>query len=789
MKRRHFLELASLAGLPGAASAAGFPEIQPQRALFPCPVDGAAAGVNPPGFAWWRAQGAASYRLVVRDGAGRTVCEAANLKDPVHLPDRILAPGEYCWDVEALDSNGAVVARRGEWRFRVPKGVPELAWEDAARILSRAPAEHSRYIFLKSELPRIRQTLKTTRRAAWEALLEQANRALRTPLPEPPRYHTFEGRERQRMGYTRYFGEFRRRVDSTLTALSLAWLLSGQERYGERARQLLLEIGGWGVDGPMSLLSPFGDEPGLSLARHGQRAYDWLYPLFTDSERERARRMTVDRGRQILERMRRHNYLTSPAESHDGRLIAYLAEYALVLKDETPEAPEWLDYSLKALTTFYPHWGDSDGGWAEGISYALSYNTIYLAAIESLRAATGFDLFKRPFFQNVRKFFLYCVSPVGEIKPFGDGAERGGMGGGAVLLTHHARRFNDPACLWWAEQTGERAVEPLISMITEDTVPSAPPRALAQAAVFRGVGWAALHGALDDPKNDTFILFKSSPFASVSHSHADQNSFAILKGGRALAIPSGHYGPAYGMPHHADWTRQTRANNSILVNGAGQTDRSAEAKGKVAAFRHQKALTYLCGDATAAYGGRLSRFLRRVLFLRPGVLVVLDELAAPAPAAFSWLLHAFEKMRVSEAEREVVSTRQGASLTVRLASENGLVFEQTDQFDPPYNQGNPPEYQEDRPNHWHFTARTRTGAAETRIAAVMVVRGPEEKFETQWRDQAGWAGLVLRSAEGEGEVWAQVKAGAKPPAWAGSPNAILAGRWKPVKGAAETLSV
>ena len=37
MKRRHFLELASLAGLSGAASAAaGFPETQPQRALFLC---------------------------------------------------------------------------------------------------------------------------------------------------------------------------------------------------------------------------------------------------------------------------------------------------------------------------------------------------------------------------------------------------------------------------------------------------------------------------------------------------------------------------------------------------------------------------------------------------------------------------------------------------------------------------------------------------------------------------------------------------------------------------------
>ena len=58
------------------------------------------------------------------------------------------------------------------------------------------------------------------------------------------------------------------------------------------------------------------------------------------------------------------------------------------------------------------------------------------------------------------------------------------------------------------------------------------------AALFRGIGWAGLHSALDNPQRDTFFLFKSSPFGSVSHSHADQNSFAIMKGGRALAIPT-----------------------------------------------------------------------------------------------------------------------------------------------------------------------------------------------------------------------------------------------------------
>jgi hypothetical protein len=270
------------------------------------------------------------------------------------------------------------------------------------------------------------------------------------------------------MGYATYFRNFRRHIDGAMSPLALAYLVSGEERYGLAAKKILLAVEPWGVEGPMSLLSPFGDEPGLSMARHGHRAYDWLYPLFDAGERDRVRRLQIDRARQILKRLRKADYLFTPGESHNGRLIAYLTEYAVTLKDEAPDSAEWLDYSLRALLTFYPHWGDDAGGWAEGVSYALAYNTIYLGAIESLRAATGFDLYKKPFFRNVRNFFLYCTSPIGEIKPFGDGAERGGVGaGGAALLMHHGRRFNDPHCVWWAEQTGEKAAagEPMLALL------------------------------------------------------------------------------------------------------------------------------------------------------------------------------------------------------------------------------------------------------------------------------------------------------------------------------------
>ena len=630
---------------------------------------------------------------------------------------------------------------------------------------------------MAEDLSRIRETLKTTRREAWEQLNARADEALGLGLPAPPTYHTFVGRNRQLMGYVDYFRSFRGYIDQGMSVLALAYLLSGDERYGLHAKKLLLEVESWGIGGPMSILSRYGDEPGLSFCRHGQRARDWLDPLFDEDERRRAREMTIARGRQILERLRQADYLFRPAESHNGRLIAYLSEYAIVCHGEADDAAEWLDYSLRSLMTFYPHWAGSDGGWAEGIGYALAYNTIYLPALESLRAATRLDLYRKRFYRRVRYFFLYCTAPAGEIRPFGDGAERGGVGSaGAALLTHHGRRFDDPASVWYARRTGHPAMgsDAMISLITEDTVAPEPPTNLPSARLFRGVGWAGLHSALDEPRRDTFFLFKSSPYGSVSHSHADQNSFAILKGGHALAIPSGYYAPAYGMPHHADWTRRTKANNSILVNGDGQVVRKAWASGKIDRFRHQRAITYLRGDATPAYAGKLTRFRRHVLFLRPGAVLIVDELEAPGPARFQWLLHALEKMRVAEDTAEVASTRAGASLTVRLACPAGLAFSQTDRFDPPVNQGNPPEYHVEKPNHWHFTAATKQPAARTTVVAAMLVKDGSEQIGVTWKPN----GIEIETPSGAGSLSATLE-----------PALRLSAKWNPTSGPAETFEI
>ena len=362
---------------------------------------------------------------------------------------------------------------------------------------------------------------------------------------------------------------------------------------------------------------------------------------------------------------------------------------------------------------------------------------------------------------------MYCTSPLARIRPFGDSAEGGGPNSDQRdafirLMDYHAQRYQDGYTAWWVKQVpSSEGFRDINTAIFENDVTPRQPVDLPDSKVFRGVGWAGLHSHLSDPGNDTFMLFKSSPYGSVSHSHADQNSFVIFKGGVALAIPSGYYGPSYGMPHHAEWTRSTKANNSVLVNGKGQVIRDEKASGEIIRFEERSSHTYLVGDATPAYQGLLKSFKRHILFLRPGVFLLLDELEAPSAVNFQWMLHAFDKMKVDG--RKVISQKDGARLSIWFESSQDLVLSQTDQFDIPYNEGIPEEFHIEVENHWHMTAETVDQAARSRIAALMVVDTMKERMKIDLLNAEGWMGMRARGSFGRLEGWIQFEPGSPAP--------------------------
>lgn len=779
MKRRTFIHTTGLIGLNASLpwpnlmaqseQAAFLQEKSSYRMLFPRPLDGTAIDISPVGLAWLPCPGADSYRVEIYDAGGAKVYEQSGIAEPVHLPDRVFPAGTYTWDVIALDEQGGALDARGRRSYTILPNAHELPWIEPKELLSRVPQGHSRVLYPQANLEAIRATLNRSRSQSWALCRRAAERALDKGAPEFPTYHQIDDPGTRRLEYGRYFSYFRGFVDGALMDLSLAYLMTEDEKYARAAKEILLPIAEWPTDDDdvTSVSARWGDEVGLSFSKCAHLAYDWLYHSFTQDERDKVFTMCRERAGQTLRRLQRRTFLTTPGSSHDGRLIAYLSDMSMAMAGEAEEAEEWLTYSLKALTTFYPHWGTMDGGWAEGIPYGLWYNSFYIPAFQSLEQLADYNMWKRPFYRKIRYFFFYCTANHGEIRPFGDSAEKGGPGvnrgsGYAQLMAFHAHRYNDPYIGWWVKQIpGYRGgSSDKTALVYEDDVPAIAPSDIPQSKVFPHVGWAGLHSDLTQPEEDLTLIFKSSPFGSVSHSHADQNAFAIMKGGTALAIPSGYYGPSYGKPHHAEWTRSTKANNCILVNGEGQQIRVPKG-GRITGFEEAKSFTYVSGDATDAYAGKLNRWIRHIILLRPGIILLLDEIEAPAPSQFQWMLHAFDEMELNK--NKIISKRKNAKMTVSLACAQGLTLSQTNQFDTPYNHGIPEKYHEEKAKHWHVTAETQENASRTRIAAIMAVSKMEDEGAVQLHDEDGWFGVEANGVFRDVLGWVHYGAGQRVP--------------------------
>ena len=191
-----------------------------------------------------------------------------------------------------------------------------------------------------------------------------------------------------------------------------------------------------------------------------------------------------------------------------------------------------------------------------------------------------------------------------------------------------------------------------------------------------------------------------------------------------------------------------------MVNEQGQKIRSAKANGSIVDFQDEFGYSYVTGDATPAYMGKLTKWIRRILFLRPGLFLLLDEIEAPTQSKYQWMLHTFEKMDVGNTK--ITSQRNGATLEVYLDCTVDLAISQTDKFDTPYNHGIPKAYHRQRANHWHVKAETVKKTKIARIAAVMAVYGESERFEVQLQKQNGWFGATAEGDFGHIEGWVRI---------------------------------
>jgi len=580
------------------------------------------------------------------------------------------------------------------------------------------PKEHPRLLFPKAQLPEIRKTLTTTRKNAFKDLTAAAANALSLPLMKQPDFDKYTSRKdyaAKRTAYKDAYYEFGHNYIGGMVPMALMYTLTGEKKYGNAAKMHILNLLDWDLGGVTSVQDPRFDEIGLKLARTAALGYDWCYDLFSQEERRAVEEMLIARGNLLLERMQRRDFLNTPGESHDGRVPGYLVEFAIALA-ERPEVEAWMDYGMKSILTVFPHWGGKDGGWGEGVNYALSYNDRFITPLQSVYMSTGYDLWQKPFFRKFPYFLIYCISPKAEDTPFGDMEHLCILDRGdklRAMLLFFALRNQDPVMRWWVDlfaKEQDSSLEGLTianSLILADTVVPAPPKSIPPDRAFEGIGWAALHSDLTKPDKDLMVLFKSSPYGSVSHSHLDQNSFAILKGGSSLAMPAGARYPQHGSPFHTEYTRLTVAHNALLINGKGQIDRDEKASGVLTKFETMPHIGYAAGEAQNCYGKPVTRYVRHMVLVRPWLVLVVDDVEASEPVQVEWLMHAKERLDLNEKEQTFVSHRDDAFMKVHLLTPGGFYFHQDDAWPVDPKQGYPTVTTKPPAKQWHFNAQRR----------------------------------------------------------------------------------
>jgi hypothetical protein len=238
--------------------------------------------------------------------------------------------------------------------------------------------------------------------------------------------------------------------------------------------------------------------------------------------------------------------------------------------------------------------------------------------------------------------------------------------------------------------------------------------------VFRGIGIASLHTTLLDSNDDVHFLFKSSPFGSQSHGHNPQNSFQLNAYGEAL-LTTCVYRDLHGSKFHYGWAHSTVAHNAVLVNGEGQVKHSTSARGQIVDFRFTPQFDYIVGDATDAYGGRLTRYRRHVAFVKPDVIVLYDDLAAKEPATFQFMLHALKPFTVDDKNMRLSVEQPKAGVGVQYLSPLPLTFRQWDGYEPPPDR--------EFPNQWHVEAGTREKRQSLGVLTVIVPHRAGQRVE------------------------------------------------------------
>lgn len=642
--------------------------------------------LNPPAFCWRPQRGAETYELQCSQDASFKMIDyhINDLQFNVHASPGALKPGNWYWRFRFNTHDNI----KSEWSktmtFSILPDAKVFTLPPQDELLARIPNQHPRLFVRPEQIEEYKNRAKTDLKNHFDALVKQCETILSDPpsTVEPERYP--EGMERKSEGWRElWWGNRTYTIRALNNAATLAFtrLVGGKQEYGDLAKEILLDCAKWNPKGATGYR--YNDEAGMPYNYYFSRTYTFVNDLLSEGEKQECREVMRIRGQEMYDHLYPSQFW-KPYESHRNRAWHFLGEVGIAFLDEVPEAKDWVWFSANVFANMYPVWSDNDGGWHEGNSYWNSYMGRFTWWADIMRVSMGLDAFQKPFFSQAGYYPMYLMPPGAKDGGFGDLTANRSSDRNVNLVSIFAAQAKNSYWQWYVEQHGGASRDDSYIGFIRGALPKVEAKApseLPSSRCFWGTGQAMLNSNLLNAKDNVQVVFKSSPFGTQSHGYESQNSFLLNAFGERLFIRTGKR-DIYGSPHHAIWMWHSKSTNTITVNGEGQQKHSASAVGKITEFYTSELFDYTVGEAAGAYSGKLDRFTRRILFIKPDAVLIYDTLEAPAPSNFEWRLHTVNEMIVND-QHDILAKNSGVECRVNFLWPNQLGLSQTDQFDPP----------------------------------------------------------------------------------------------------------
>ncbi len=399
----------------------------------------------------------------------------------------------------------------------------------------------------------------------------------------------------------------RRGLKSRLLRAVPAWYVTGEERYLERARDVLdfCCTADYLWAPPENLVADLRIGEMLYNVAFG---FDALHPYLTREEKQQCLHTLIERGLPTyLSGIEMGDWWVKCDFNWNSALHGNAGLAALVVRNADPslsdrvleQVLEGLPYMIEA---FYP-----DGGWIEGLMYchtAVGHLTDFAVAWYRL---TGDDLglLSNEAFHDTLTWRMYMRG--GDDRAYNFSDMRASRGGGLSQVYWWARMLERPD---WTAHNDARLRSHRRSLFLDVESfwyrDAFPPKEEPQLEAFRhfsGIDWATWRG------ERTWLAFRGG-FDGGNHDHDDLGNFILgIDDERFLCDPG--YGPKAASRH-----------NCITVRNKEQTD---FATAPVTRSESRKNGFYLECDITGAWPHVLEHYYRHLLLLEDRHLLLLDD--------------------------------------------------------------------------------------------------------------------------------------------------------------------